>query len=77
MSEDMKPCPFCGGEAAEPDANNHTWCTEVSCGSTAYMSVEAWNRSSCRKPRTLEEALFGDVSQETIEVMDRHFEGRS
>lgn len=40
----LKPCPFCGGKAAEPDGNNHTWCSEISCGSDAYMSVEAWNR---------------------------------
>lgn len=44
MTTELKPCPFCGGEAAEPDANRHTWCTETSCGSDAYLSVEAWNR---------------------------------
>lgn len=40
----LRRCPFCGGHAAEPDGNGHTWCTETSCGSDAYMSVEAWNR---------------------------------
>lgn len=44
MSSKLKPCPFCGGKAARPDGANHTWCTETSCGSDAYMSVEAWNR---------------------------------
>lgn len=43
MTHELKPCPFCGGPAAEPDENNHTSCTTISCGSTAYMSVPAWN----------------------------------
>jgi hypothetical protein len=44
MTRELKRCPFCGGEAADPDGNNHTWCSETSCGSDAYLSVEAWNR---------------------------------
>lgn len=39
----LLPCPFCGGKAARPDGASHTWCTEVSCGSDAYLSVAAWN----------------------------------
>jgi hypothetical protein len=44
MTIELKRCPFCGSEAAEPDGNNHTWCSETSCGSDSYLSVEAWNR---------------------------------
>jgi hypothetical protein len=29
------------------------------------------------RPVSLNDALFGDVSQETIEIMDRHFSARS
>lgn len=41
----MKPlgCPFCGGEAAPLDENDYTSCTNITCGSTAYMHVSAWN----------------------------------
>lgn len=41
--EDLLPCPFCGGEAAPLDENDHTSCTNIACGSTAYMHVDAWN----------------------------------
>jgi hypothetical protein len=37
------PCPFCEGEAAPLDENDHTSCTTIWCGSTAYMHVDAWN----------------------------------
>lgn len=39
----LLPCPFCEGEAAPLDENNHTSCTNIACGSTAYMHVDAWN----------------------------------
>ncbi len=37
------PCPFCEGEPAPLDENDHTSCTNITCGSTAYMHVDAWN----------------------------------
>lgn len=43
MSNEIKPCPFCEGDPAPLDENNHTSCTNVACGSTAYMHVDAWN----------------------------------
>ena len=59
----LKPCPFCGGEPAEPDGNNHTWCTETSCGSDAYLSVEAWNRRA-DDPRSMNsEALAAHIAE--------------
>jgi len=36
-------CPFCEGEPAPLDENDHTSCTNIACGSTAYMHVDAWN----------------------------------
>ena len=43
MKIKLMACPFCGGKAAKPDVNDHTWCEKISCGSDAYMSVKAWN----------------------------------
>lgn len=40
---DVLPCPFCEGDAAPLDENDHTYCTNVSCGSGAYLHVDAWN----------------------------------
>lgn len=37
------PCPFCEGEPAPLDENDHTSCMTIWCGSTAYMHVDAWN----------------------------------
>ncbi len=37
-------CPFCEGDPAEPDENKHTYCTNIACGSSAYMHVDAWNK---------------------------------
>lgn len=39
----LLPCPFCEGEAAPLDENDHTSCTNIACGSTDYMHVDAWN----------------------------------
>ncbi|MDR9777237.1 hypothetical protein RJJ65_32280 [Rhizobium hidalgonense] len=32
-----------------------------------------WRIGPCSEPKTFEDALFGEVSQETIDIMDRHF----
>lgn len=41
MSEELKPCPFCGGK------NMRIWNTStpwVSCGTTKEEAIQAWNR---------------------------------
>jgi len=43
MDTHILPCPFCEGEPALLDKNDHTFCINISCGSTAYMHVDAWN----------------------------------
>lgn len=43
MSRTVLPCPFCEGEPAPLDENDHTSCTNIACGSTAYMHVDSWN----------------------------------
>lgn len=42
-------CPFCEGDPAPLDENDHTSCTNITCGSTAYMHVDAWNNRPAMK----------------------------
>lgn len=59
MSEELKPCPFCGGEAYErkdhkaSDSFNFYWhviCEKCHCSSPSYTlghfdkAIAAWNR---------------------------------
>lgn len=56
MSEELKPCPFCGGKAkkqtVETTILNDTYygvrCTKCYCGTTGYLNygyaIQAWNR---------------------------------
>jgi Lar family restriction alleviation protein len=52
MTKDLKPCPFCGGEAdvVEDEVNNLVWCVCSTCGATGGVegnnqdAIEVWNR---------------------------------
>lgn len=61
MSEELKPCPFCGGEAeirpvTMPDGNvrQYVSCLNDSCGAASGLfgmdcyAVDAWNRRAER-----------------------------
>lgn len=61
MSEELKPCPFCEGDPAPLDENNHTSCTNVTCGSTAYMHVDAWNNRPAMKAYARIEELEAEL----------------
>lgn len=69
MSDEIKPCPFCEGDPAPLDENNHTSCTNIACGSTAYMHVDAWNNRPAMKAyariEELEAELGGWIPIET------------
>lgn len=75
----LLPCPFCGGTAARPDGNDHTWCTEISCGSSAYMHVDAWNNRHQENGDTdLDEklAMLGRIEFLESEHAIQHLESR-
>lgn len=63
----LKICPFCGGEAAPLDANDHTWCTNIACGSTSYIHRDAWNNA---RP-------FDSEDQEVSFVQTAYDQGRA
>lgn len=56
MSEELKPCPFCGGEAKKQAVKTTIlgdtyWgikCTKCNCGTVGYLNynyaIKAWNR---------------------------------
>lgn len=56
MSEELKPCPFCGGEAKKQEVKTTIlgdtyWgikCTKCNCGTVGYLNynyaIKAWNR---------------------------------
>lgn len=52
----IQPCPFCGGAASPLDENDHTSCSNISCGSTAYMHVDAWNRADNQQAAFIQSA---------------------
>lgn len=60
MGEELRPCPFCGGDAKEftgEDAAPHRWTVECdSCGAhvgsdTRYKARAKWNRRAERTCR--------------------------
>lgn len=59
MSVELKPCPFCGGEAFEPTIDGAlpdwyvplTSCMNNDCEENAWMSIDNWNT------RPIEDAL--------------------
>lgn len=68
MSEELKPCPFCGGEAKEftgEDAAPHRWTVECDrCGAhvgsdTRHKARAKWNRRAERTCR-MEAFLLGE-----------------
>ena len=52
MSEELKPCPFCGGDVEIAEGMNEAWvsCSNKQCGmgasgmfSTRKKAIAAWN----------------------------------
>ena len=42
---DLKPCPFCGGEATAIDESKQAWCNDCfAAGPLTEEHVDAWNR---------------------------------
>ena len=55
MSEELKPCPFCGGPASEAMWPGHVGCLNSDCGAyKANLSIAAWNRRASPTPPTTE-----------------------
>lgn len=80
MSEELKPCPFCGGEAeirpvTMPDGNvrQYVSCLNDSCGAASGLfgmdcyAVDAWNR---RAERTCRIVLVGDQGNQNWECSE-------
>lgn len=45
MTVDLKPCPFCGGEAEHSDVTKGFWYGFARCKKqcTGFIKVEIWN----------------------------------
>lgn len=44
MSDELKPCPFCGGKAGEAMWRGHVGCLNELCGAHhANLPIAAWN----------------------------------
>jgi hypothetical protein len=41
---ELKPCPFCDGEAYQPDEGVYVWCSNRNCiGTNAVGNTDEWN----------------------------------
>ena len=60
MAETLKPCPFCGGEAAVFSRGEHVWaqCTECLCAGTIYEPCP----DISELPATIEECIGKAIS---------------
>ena len=57
MTEELKPCPFCGGEALSNREGTHATCGGT-CVSVCWIYVDAWNRRAAPpSPSTAESEL--------------------
>ena len=67
MSDELKPCPFCGGDpsASTERVGNSTWLTFVRCGPCAFdMQMSKWNR------RPIEDALRAELEEAREAIRD-------
>ena len=63
MTEELKPCPFCGSQPWSYDDANHSTAWEVECGNTTCSAqpsvwkttkaeaISAWNRRAGEEQR--------------------------
>ena len=56
MSEELKPCPFCGTPVSG------TWCHYGECGTVVFRDAEQWNR------RPIEDALATELEKLRAQV---------
>lgn len=76
MSDELKPCPFCGGEAELLEAVGETWAHCMTCGSSSAMfggidsadkAVAAWNARTELTCRMIKVSLYDEEGVEGIE----------
>lgn len=84
MAEELKPCPFCGGDAKEftgEDAAPHRWTVECdSCGAhvgsdTRYKARAKWNlraERTCNVESSHVEQEMGGYSYLEVELSCGH-----
>ena len=73
MSDELKPCPFCGGvpNSSTERVGHSTWLTFVKCETCAFdMQMSKWNT------RPIEDALRTELeaAREAADVLLRHVE---
>ena len=61
MSDELKPCPFCGGEAHTHHAMGEVWhhchCGSLDMHRTLGAATEAWNRRTLRDEEGLRDVI--------------------
>jgi len=62
---ELKPCPFCGGEAVAQSCEDFIFCTkcgvQVDSGVSLYASIKHWNM---RNPSMGDLCMFHDLGNE-------------
>lgn len=60
MAEELKPCPFCGGEAELNDCDDYVayGCGNVACKASAFSrTIQGWNTRTPRLTKEQREAV--------------------
>jgi len=71
MTDELKPCPFCGGENLEEDAIGRVACS--GCGATApygYHTTETWN-TRADLPATDAQVFANEKVKALVEALER------